>query len=236
MRVQAREEVDNAAAFDRILVNSYFSRESVLRAYGLDSEVCYLGIDTEHFSDKGLPRDDFIVGLGAFTREKNLRLCIEAVAKLNAPRPKLVWIGNVGDPDYLREMQALATSLHVVFEPMSRVSDDVLLDTLNRASLMLYAPRLEPFGLAPLEANACGVPVVAVAEGGVRETVIDQITGMLVDHDPDKMAAAIERLRRDPALARRLGVSARRNVEAKWASSVGTDHIEQSLLRTVNRR
>jgi glycosyltransferase involved in cell wall biosynthesis len=44
---------------------------------------------------------------------------------------------------------------------------------------MAYAPRLEPLGLAPLEAGACGLPVVAVAEAGVRETVVDGITGSL---------------------------------------------------------
>ena len=48
-RTLAREEYLNARAFDRILVNSYFSRESVLRAYGLNSQVCYLGVDTSLF-------------------------------------------------------------------------------------------------------------------------------------------------------------------------------------------
>jgi glycosyltransferase involved in cell wall biosynthesis len=88
----------------------------------------------------------------------------------------------------------VANSLEVVFEPMVGVSDIELLNVLNRAVAMVYAPRLEPFGLAPLEANACGVPVIAVAEGGVRETIVDQVNGLFVDHNPASMAAVIERL------------------------------------------
>lgn len=228
-RVQVREEAGNAAAFRRILVNSYFSRESILRAYGLDSDVCYLGIDAEHFTDRGLPRGNDVVGLGSISREKNLGLCIQAIGAIAAPRPRLVWIGNFADAAYLDEMRRLAQAQGVVFEPMVKVSDDVLLDVLNRAAVMVYAPRLEPFGLAPLEANACGVPVVAVAEGGVRETVVDGVTGLLVAHDPAAMAAGVTRLLHDPALARQLGANARQAVEARWGLSEATDRIEQQL-------
>ena len=230
-RVQAREEVNNAAAFRRILVNSYFSRESVLRAYGLDSDVCYLGIDTGHFTDRGLTRGTDIVSLGSITREKNLSLCIQAIGAIAPPRPKLVWIGNIVDQPYLDDMRRLAEAQGVAFEPMVRVSDDTLLDTLNRAAVMVYAPRLEPFGLAPLEANACGVPVVAVAEGGVRETVVDGVTGLLVAHNPAAMGAGVTHLLQDPALARQLGANARKAVEEKWSLASATDRIEQELAR-----
>jgi glycosyltransferase involved in cell wall biosynthesis len=230
-RVQAREETNNAAAFRRILVNSYFTRESVLRAYGLDSDVCYLGIDAEHFTDRGLPRGSDVVGLGSFTPEKNHALCIEAVAAIDPPRPKLVWIGNVASSSYLDEMRQLAAARDVVFEPMLRVSDETLLDVLNRAAVMVYAPRLEPFGLAPLEANACGLPVVAVAEGGVRETIVDGENGLLVAHNPSAMGAAISRLLHDSDLARQLGTNARRVVETKWSLASATDRIEHYLTR-----
>ena len=91
-------------------------------------------------------------------------------------------------------MRALAAQSGVNFELKLRIDDSELIDLLNRARVMLYAPRLEPFGLAPLEANACGLPVIAVAEGGVRETILDGINGLLVEHDPDSMGTAIERL------------------------------------------
>ena len=72
---------------------------------------------------------------------------------------------------------------------------------------------------------------IAVAEGGVRETIIDQVTGLLVEHDPAAMAAAVDRLRADPALARQLGVSGRQAVEAKWGLNSAIGRLEQKLMR-----
>jgi glycosyltransferase involved in cell wall biosynthesis len=231
VRIQGREELLNAAAFDRILVNSLFSRESILRAYGLDSEVCYLGANLSRFIDRGLPRERVIVGLGTYTPEKNLRLVIEALALLPTPRPELHWVGNAAYGDTLQEMSALAESRGVPFTPHLAIPDDELVTLLNRASAMVYAPRLEPFGLAPIEAGACGLPVVAVAEGGVRETVIDNETGFLVQNRPRDVADAVLRLLRDPTLVRRLGAAARMNAERRWSQSAAVDRIEQALCR-----
>lgn len=230
-RFQAREEVDNAAAFRRILVNSYFSRESVLRAYGLDSDVCYLGINKDIFVDRCLERTNTVVGIGSFTREKNIRFCIEALALMPQPRPTLVWVGNMVVPEYLTKMQSLAGERMVEFEPKVRISDEELVNILNQALCMLYAPWLEPFGLAPLEANACGVPVIAVAEGGVRETIIDGVTGLLVENDPVSMTNAIQRLIDSPNLARELGSNGRDNVQKNWTMSAAIDRLEQRLIR-----
>ena len=231
LRLQAREEFENAAGFSGILVNSYFSRESVLRAYGLDADVCYLGINSDFFVDKNLNRTHSLVGLGSITPAKNVRLCIEAVGRVSAPRPTLIWVGNIADTGYLDEMKALARSRDVVFEARVGVSDSELIDILNHSMALLYAPRLEPFGLAPLEANACGLPVIAVAEGGVRETMVNQVTGLLVENSPAAMAEAIERLSADPSLARKLAANARLAVKEKWNINAAIDRLEQKLVQ-----
>ncbi len=204
-RMQAREEVDNAAAFTRILANSYFSRESILRAYGLDARVCYLGIDARQFLDAGLPREDYVVGLGSCTPEKNMGLVIEAIGAMPEPRPRLVWVGNVAVHEYKDAMEELAAARCVVLDLRIRITDEALRDVLGRAMAMVYAPRLEPFGLAPLETNACSMPVVAVLEGGVRETIRHEVSGLLSDPAPVALAQVVTRLRDDPALARQLG-------------------------------
>ena len=230
-RVQAREEVANAAAFKRILVNSYFSRESVLRAYGLDSTVCYLGIDPVSFRISDAEREDIVVGLGSITPEKGIKLCIEAMARLASPGATLIWVGNIALSAYLDELTDLSRKLGVRFEPRVNVSDAELKAILGRSSVMVYAPRLEPFGLAPLEANACGVPVVAVAEGGIRETVVDMVNGLLVDANPEAIAAGIDRLRSDTVLARTLGRNGRAMVEQKWSASSAAARLEVELKR-----
>jgi glycosyltransferase involved in cell wall biosynthesis len=237
-RVQAREELSNAQAFDTILVNSLFSRESVLRAYGLNAKVCYLGIDTTKFVNRHQQRDDFIVGVGSFTPAKNIRFVIEAISKVRESRPRLVWIGNSVSRSYLEELYQLARSVNVGFEPKVGVDDDELVNTLNRAAMMVYAPRLEPFGLAPLEANACGVPVIAIAEGGVRETVIDGVNGLLVEPDIKSTAAAIDHLRNEKLYARKLGESGTRLVTEKWSLRASIDRLERKLtdLMAINRQ
>ena len=79
-------------------MNSYFSRESVLRAYALDADVCYLGIDPEAFAPAVAPTRDYLVGVGAFIHNKNIPFAIRAVACLPPPRPRLVWVGNTVKP------------------------------------------------------------------------------------------------------------------------------------------
>lgn len=229
MRVQAREEVLNARAFVSVLVNSYYSRESVLRTYGLDAKVCYLGIDTQLFVNRSEPRERLVVSLGHFAFHKNIHFLIRALAEVKQPRPRLLCIGNLADTAYLEDLKRLAASAGVAFEAKLRVSDAELVSILNVASMMVYAPRLEPFGFAPLEGNACGLPVIAVPEGGVRETIIHGVNGVHVEHDPKAMAAAIQDLLDHPAVARQLGENGCKLVADRWTLEQSADRLEQRL-------
>jgi glycosyltransferase involved in cell wall biosynthesis len=233
LRVQAREEVRSARAFSRILVNSHFSRESVLRAYGLDAKVCYLGVDSGLFVNQRQPRERFVIGLGALVPEKRPESVIEAVSRLSEPRPDLVWVGNVAIEAYADELRALARARAVKLRLEVGIADKDVVSLLNRAAMLVYAPRLEPFGFAPLEANACGLPVVAVAEGGVRETVFDGINGLVVEDDPDAMARAIGRLLAEPAYASRLGAAGREMIERDWSLASSIDRLERRLGEVV---
>ncbi len=232
LRIQAREELVGVQAYDRVLTNSYFSRESMLRAYGIDVAVCYLGVDTERFQDRGLARKRLVVGIGAFVRHKRVEVVIEAVAQIRPPRPALAWIGDSKDPHYVRQLVELAERRGVAFTPYWNISDQEVVRVLNEATVMAYAPRLEPFGYAPLEAAACGLPVVAQAEGGVRETVIDGETGFLVDNHSE-LHLALERILDDDGLARRMGAAARRRAESTWSLWAATDRLESHLVDLV---
>lgn len=232
-RNRAREELLNAQAFDQILVNSLFSRESLLRAYGVDSRVCYLGIDTTLFRDLGLPRERLAVGVGTISLAKNVELAIRAIAAMPPPRPALRWIGNMRDPVYIEVIEELARSLDVDFQAIVMMSDDELVNILNRASAMIYAPRLEPFGLAPLEANACGCPVVAVAEGGMRETIEHGVNGFLGAGDPEELALSLSRLFDSPALVNEMGRAGRELVQSKWSVESSVDRLEDEIGRLL---
>jgi len=231
-RLQAREELRDARAFDRLLVNSQFSRESVLRAYNLSARVCYLGIDTTLFQPSGRAKEPFVVGLGSIAPAKGIKLSLDAVAALGLHlRPPLVWIGNYSDPDYLAHIKDYAAQQGVDLQIKVRVTDGELVDMLSRAAVMLYTPRLEPFGFAPLEANACGTPVVAVAEGGVRETLQPGVNGTLVaDDDPAALGAALRPYLEDLRLAEQAGRTARQYVLDRWRWETAVQRLEEHLL------
>ena len=236
LRLQAKQEWLNVQTCDRVLVNSYFSRESVLRAYGVEARVCYLGVDTTLFRNLNLARERFIVGVGSLDPIKHIDLAINAVALLREPRPPLVWIANSGSQNYRHTITELARLSGVELCIQNAISDSDLVNILNRAALLLCTPRLEPFGFGVLEANACGLPVVGVAEGGLRETVDHGRNGFLVDPEPEHIARAVEQLLSDPSLARTMGATGVANVTENWAVEKSVDRLEKNLLEVANSR
>ncbi|MCI0480411.1 MAG: glycosyltransferase, partial [Candidatus Dadabacteria bacterium] len=108
--------------------------------------------------------------------------------------------------------------------------DDVGLRNLySRARLVALGYVVEPLGLVPLEAMACGTPVVAVKEGGFRETIRDGEVGLLVERDPGDMAAAITRLLTDEDLYQRMRANCRPYVEENWDNRTGAERYYEIM-------
>ena len=237
LRREAADEAQNARAYDRILVNSNFSRESVLRAYDLNADVCYLGIDADRFENRGLPREPFVISVGTLHASKNPQFVVRAVGQVPARlRPRLVWVANSVFEEERARVEALARELEVDLDVRQYVPDAELLDLLNRATATVYAPHLEPFGYGPLEANACGLPAVVVAEGGVKESVRDGVNGIVVPFRPAAMGAALADLLADPAGARAMGERAAAHVREAWSLERATDELERNLLEVAGAR
>ena len=229
-RVYVREERKNFQAFDKVLVNSYFSMESCKRAYGLLSEVCYLGVDSSLFRPvKSLQSGNYVIGLGGFYSHKNPELAIKAVSEIKENRPKLLWIGNMVDEKYWLAMVELARTLDVTMEVKKMVSDKLLVELLSGAICMIYTSNLEPFGFAPLEANACGTPVIAVAEGGVRETIIHGKNGFLVNQNPKEIAKYISELTNNQELRNQISTYSVNNIEENWSLTSCSERINSAV-------
>lgn len=230
--VISRIDRDNASAASRILTNSFFSRESLLRAYGLNAFVSYLGVDTTIFKRVPGEKEDYLLSVGSCTPEKGFDFLIRALGRLEGRvRPKLVIVSNTVLTWWRLRLQQLAARKDVALEFKTLLPDEELVELYNRALGFLYAPYLEPFGLAPVEAMACGTAVVAVKEGGVRESVIHNQTGTLVDRDEDVFAEAIRELLLDKPKRARVG-----NEGIEWVRGFWTlQHAGQRLLRNLDR-
>ncbi|MCX6031992.1 MAG: glycosyltransferase [Chloroflexi bacterium] len=235
-RVLATLDRANVWAANLVLTNSAYSRESLYRAYGIFARVCYLGVDTGSFHPLALPKEDFVLSVGALNPRKGFDFLIYSLAVMeSSERPRLVLASNHTEEREQQYLTQLARRLRVEVEFRSRVSDRQLLALYNQARATVYAPIMEPFGFVPIESMACGTLVVGVREGGVRETILHGVTGLLVERDPQAFATALSKVLADPVWANELGRNGIRHVQGAWTWEASLSQLEASLQVAANR-
>jgi glycosyltransferase involved in cell wall biosynthesis len=175
------------------------------------------------------------LGVGTIYQGKGIDRAIYAIATLEEKkRPPLIWIGNGANEYDMNYFIKLAESLCVKIIFKINISDKEIISLYSRAKVMIYTSRLEPFGFAPLEANACGTPVVAIAEGGVRETIRNNINGFLApEYDPKTLGKLISKFIDDPLLSNAMMSRCREYVYELWNLKICIDNIESQLFRAV---
>ncbi len=215
-----------------MVVNSYFSHESILRTYGLNSFVSYLGVDTELFKPLDISKENFVLSVGHCLPEKGFEFIIKSLSKIESQiRPEFVIVSDQGNIDWQNYLKNLAGKLNVHLRVLNLISDDELVSLYNKAKMVVYAPYLEPFGLVPLEAMSCGTPVVAVKEGGVRESVIHHQTGILTERDEEAFSKEITGLLLDIERSETLSKNSIKVVNDFWT----LNNSGQRLLNHLNR-
>ncbi len=210
-------DIRNTHSASMILANSSYSREVLYRVYGIHARLCYLGVDQNIFKPLNLEKWNFVLSTGALRPDKGFDFVIRSLALIPAlQRPELVLISNHTNSEELPYLHRLAADnqVSVIFKEL--VTDEELVRAYNQALLTVYAPNLEPFGFVPLESMACGTPVVGVAEGGVRESVLHNQTGYLTDRDPQEFAGAILALLEDKQTRQRFGANSLQHVRDHW--------------------
>jgi len=228
--------IDRASmrAATRIVTNSRFTRSCLETIYGVAADVAYLGVDTEKFHPMDIEREHFVLSAGSLTPKKGFAFLVESLALIpKQRRPSLRLVCNSVWPPERAYVERLAAERHVEVHVEAGISDAQLVRLYNMACLMVYAPIREPFGLAALEAMACGTPVVGVAEGGVRESVVHERTGLLAPRDPRAFAAVVERLLDSPSVCREYGSAAREHVLSHWTWAKAAARIESAIVLTV---
>jgi glycosyltransferase involved in cell wall biosynthesis len=174
-------DVEASKRVTRFIANSKITQERIHQIYGRDSEILYPPVAVERFAPTA-EIEDYLLFVGQIVRHKRVEVAIEA-ARL-AGRPIKI-VGEGPDLERLRADQPPSV------EFLGAVSDARLAELYARC-LALVVPNVEEFGIAAVEAQAAGRPVVAVARGGVTETVVDGRTGVLVDgEDAADLAAPL---------------------------------------------
>ena len=154
---------------DHFVACSKYIAGRIRKTYGRNSTVIYPNVDVDHYSPVDVPREDFYVTASRMVPYKQMHLIVEAFTRM--PDKKLIVIGD--GPKYKYARSIATANIEVLgYQP-----NEVLLDHLRRCRAFIFASE-EDFGIAPLEAQACGAPVIAFGRGGARETVIDGVTGL----------------------------------------------------------
>src|ERR1700737_4684279 len=191
--------------------------------------------------DPGVP---FALFAGRATRQKGLPLLLAAARRIN-PRYQIVIVASSPDtPEFGAEVAELSEGVRKERGNLVLIGHFIPLEELinlySGATVFVCPSIYEPFGLVNLEAMACETAVVASRVGGIPEIVVDGETGYLVDYDPadpesfvTALAARVEQLLADPALATRMGKAGRERAlkHFSWpAIAARTVELYDSLL------
>jgi D-inositol-3-phosphate glycosyltransferase len=222
-------EVHLVASAARVIAGSLQERDALVRLYGAAAgriEVVPSGFDPSELgpgarnarSRLGLRDDEFVVlHVGRVAAAEGIDDLVRGIARLKhhyAITARLLVVGGEsGAPDpqrtpeiaRLREIAA-AEGIAAQLTFAGRRPRAALRECYCAADAFATTPRHESFGITPIEAMACGVPVVGTAVGGITQAVVDAVTGYLVrPNDPAAVAERLARFHRNPELARAFG-------------------------------
>src|ERR671911_1444915 len=261
-------------AVDRLIAQCPAERDELLADYGARADQIALipsAVDIDRFRPVARsaarqmleidPTAEMIVYVGRMVPRKDERNVVQALARLKARRlasgtttmPTLFVVGGDTErPDQVATpeigvLRALAEELGVLDRVRfagCRQPDELHL-WYAAADVAVTTPWYEPFGLTPLEAMACGTPVIGSRVGGIAFTVADGETGFLVPpRDPDALAARLEEILRDPARRVRMGQAGRARVlnsftwqqVAMRTAALYDDLLGERFARSSDRR
>lgn len=228
--------VANVRSADWICSTSHAMAEQVRTLFPVDHlSIIPFGVDTAYFSPQPEQRDSHYITVGTvktLAHKYGIDLLIRAFANVRErlkdsdlglfERLRLLIVGSGPDE---AELLSLVQTLRVddVTTFSSHVAHEQVPVYLNQLDIYVAASRLESFGVAVLEASACGLPVIVTNVGGLPEVVEDGLTGVVTpSEDVDKLAEALMQLVQDRGTRVRMGQAGRAYVRKRydWAGNV----------------
>lgn len=181
---------------DHFVANSNHIAKRIKKIYNRDAEVIYPPVDINKFSLE-TNKDDYYITASRLVPHKKVKLIAQAFSKM--PNKKLLIVGN--GPEQ-KEIKTFATPN---IEFLGHISHDALVTYIQKAKAFVFAAE-EDFGIAPVEAQACGTPVICLGKGGCAETIINNATGLFFyEQKPQSIIEAVnkfEKLNLDPNIIR----------------------------------
>ncbi|MCR5621181.1 MAG: glycosyltransferase [Treponema sp.] len=176
---------------DCIVANSHYVARRIRKFWGRDAVVVNPPVNTSGLSPNGLGDEGFYLAFSRMVSYKRLDLAIQACGRTGR---KLVVIGGGSQEKELKKLAASFKGVDIRFT--GRIPDEEVKSYLQRCRALLFCAQ-EDFGIIPVEAQACGRPVIAYGSGGALETVVDGKTGVFFDRqDVDSLLDALERFER----------------------------------------
>lgn len=176
-------DVVSSNRVDYFIANSSFVQKRIGKYYRRDSVVIHPPVDVSAFS-LCTKKEDFYFTASRLVPYKKIKMIAEAFV---ANGKKLIIAGSGSE---LEEIKKIATQNITL---LGYVSNDVMIDHMQRAKAFVFAAH-EDFGIVPVEAMACGTPVIAYGKGGVLDTVVDGETGTFFNEQTiDALNEAVQR-------------------------------------------
>jgi len=186
-------DLRTANGVDHFIANSKFIARRIRKVYRREATVIYPPVDTQQFAYRE-KKDDFFLTVSRLVPYKKMPQIVEAFKEM--PDKKLVVIGD--GTEMARVKQVAGKNVEVLgFQPSS-----VVCDYMQRAKAFVFAAE-EDFGISPVEAQACGTPVIAYGRGGALETIVgkghERPTGLFFsEQTPASIAEAVREFDRNP--------------------------------------
>lgn len=204
---------------DVYMANSGYVANRIRKTYNREAHVVYPPCDV-HKMQVESNKDNFFLAAGRLVPYKRFDLVVDAMNRL--PNEKLVLIGDGPEMDKIKSKAGPNVEL------MGYQPDDVMHDHMRRAKGFVFGA-VEDFGIMPVEAQACGTPVVGINRGGVAETVVHGKTGVLFNEQtPESVAEAMQTLADMPT-----GFFDADEIRAH-AETFGRDVFRRRLVELVN--
>jgi glycosyltransferase involved in cell wall biosynthesis len=229
----------NAICADSIGTTSFYSRERLYLCYGIFPKVIYPGVDTNFFKpNKKIARKNTILSVGSLFQSKGHEFVIESIGEISKsqrPNLKIIHGAHHYSSSYKAKLNMLAKNYDVKVTFVSSIDDKSLFKEYNSSILTACANLLEPLGLVALESMACGTPVVAVKEAGLRETIINNENGILTERNSLEFSKAIITLIKNQEKWNQLSKNGIRYVSDKWTWKFSSKNLDQYLKNFIKK-